>query len=336
MDKSYQKKKMTDIARIAAVSESTVSRALNNSPLVSKDTRERIQTIAREHNYVINKQAQNLRLQSSRTILVVLPGDHEPLQSVSDPFFMEIIGSVADALSAADYDLLLSKVHSDDWRQRVESRNFVDGIIFIGQSDIHDQLNEFSKVSHVPIVVWGAEMQQQNYITVGANNREGGRLATQRLIDKGRENIVFLGDKRLPEVGPRHEGYLEALRGAGLKVSRELTVQSGFSPISGRTAMLDLVASGVEFDAIFAASDVLASCAISVLAEAGRPVPERVAVVGFDDVAVSELMSPSLTTINQNIYQGGRQLVDSLFALIRGEAANNVQLTPKLVVRGSA
>lgn len=327
------KKKMSDIARLAGVSESTVSRALSNSPLINVETRERIQALAKEHNYTINKQAQNLRLQSSRTVSVVIPIDHDPRQHVSDPFFMELLGAIADALTEADYDLLLSRVHTKDWRNRVASHSYVDGLVVIGQSNLHSDINDFAEHNELPMVVWGAQLDDQKYISVGTDNRLGGRLATEHLLACGRKKIVFLGDPALPEVALRYAGFCAALAAANLPLDANRVRPCSFTQESAEAAMTELLNSGVEFDSIFAASDVLASVAIKYLAANRLAVPGQVAVVGFDDISIARHMAPALTTISQGIYQGGHALVDNLFRQMRGEPVASQVLTPQLVVR---
>ncbi len=330
------KKKMSDIARLAGVSESTVSRALSGSSLINAKTRERIQAIAKEHNYTINKQAQNLRLQSSRTISVIIPIDHEPRQHVSDPFFLELLGAIADALTEADYDLLLSRVHTRDWRKRVASHSYVDGLVIIGQSNVHDDINDFAEQNVLPLVVWGAKLANQKYISIGTDNFLGGKLAVEHLVSRKRKRILFLGDPNLPEVGLRHEGYRAAILSAGFAYEPDLVVPCSFSPDSAAQALETVLQGNTVFDGIFAASDVIASIAMKKLAAMGRRIPDDVAIVGFDDISIAQHMAPSLTTVSQSIYQSGKLLVDNLFQQIREEPAYSEILTPHLVVRESS
>lgn len=331
-----KKKKMSDIARLAGVSESTVSRALADSPLINEKTRERIKAIAREHNYAINKQAQNLRLRSSRTVSVIIPIDHEPRQHVSDPFFLELIGAIADALTEADYDLLLSRVHRQDWQSKVASHSYVDGLVIIGQSDLHSQINEFARQQDIPLVVWGAKLPEQHYVSVGTDNRVGGRLAAEHLLARGCRRILYLGDIELPEVALRYEGFCEAHAKAGVPLVPELLVPCSFARESAEQAMSEVVEGPLVFDAVAAASDVLAAVAIKHLWSRGRAGDAPPLVVGFDDISMARHMAPALTTVSQNIYQAGFALVDNLFRQMRGEPAESEVLAPHLVVRSSA
>lgn len=334
--KNRNKQKMSDIARLAGVSESTVSRALSDSPLINEKTRARIQSIARDEQYYINRQAQNLRLQSSKTVLVAIPLDHNPRQPISDPFIMELLSSVADALMAVGFEILLTRVNRQDWRDRVASHSYLKGLIIVGQSLLHDDINEFANSSDLPMVVWGAHLPRQNYITVGTDNREGGVMACEHLLRRGRRRVVFLGDSSLPEVRHRHEGYVQAHVSMGLQPDPALTIACAFDRLCAEQKMIELMASKIPFDAIFAASDVLAQEAIRHVTAQGLQVPQDIAIVGYDDTALSRYMAPSLTTVSQEIYLGGQRLVDCLLRQFRGDQVSSEQYSPSLEIRVSA
>jgi len=327
--------KMSDIARIAGVSESTVSRALADNPAINIETRKKIREIAKKHNYAINKQARNLRLQSSQSISVIIPVDHAPGQQVSDPFFLELLGAIADAVTEANYDLLLSRVHKNDWRQRVAGHSHADGLVIIGQSDLHEDINDFAENSSLPMVVWGAQLPDQKYITVGCDNRLGGELATKHLLSGGRKKILFLGDPETPEVSLRHKGYKNALAQAGVSYEPSLTSPCSFVSETAERVMESVISSELNFDAVFASSDVLASVVIKHLSSAGKAVPGEVSVIGFDDISVASFMSPALSTVSQSIALAGRTIVDNLFRQIRGEKTTSEVLSPSLIKRAS-
>ena len=334
---SDRRLQMQDIARLAGVSTSTVSRALSHSTLVNKETRTRIAELARSHNYSINIGARNLRLQHSRTVAVVVPYDARTRQHISDPFFVSMLGSLADALTAQGYDMLLSRVDAErlDLVAELEASGRAIGVILIGQWHHHDQLNQLA-VRKVPLVVWGARLPRQIYCTVGSDNITGGLLATQHLIETGRRRIAFFGDPDLPEIGQRYEGYQRALKQNGIPFDTRLVVSAEFSEGSSRRAVDALVEQKVAFDGVFASSDLLAMRAIGALREKGLLVPRDVGVVGYDDIELSQYFHPSLTTIRQPIIKGGEALVEALLALIADKPPRSEVLPTELVVRESS
>ncbi len=328
---------MTDIARLAGVSVSTVSRALNGSTLINAETRERIGQLARSLNYSINLGAQNLRLQKNQTIAVVVPYDAQARQHISDPFFLSIVGAIADALTDRGYDMLLSRVDAErlDSAATLYDSGKAIGLIIIGQWRHHDQLNDMA-ARKVPVVVWGGQLPQQLYCSVGGDNVAGGLQATRHLLQRGCRRIAFVGDARLPEVDLRHQGYRQALAEAGSQPDPALVLPVPFEIIAARAAMDQLCASGTSFDGVFACSDLLALQAVQALRAAGRQVPADVAVVGYDDMPLATYSDPPLTTVHQPVALAGVELVDALLTLLRGERAAPRVLPVHLVLRDSA
>ncbi|HEX7688954.1 MAG TPA: LacI family DNA-binding transcriptional regulator [Burkholderiaceae bacterium] len=328
---------MADIARLAGVSVATVSRALNGSKLISPETRERIAALARSMNYTINVGAQNLRLRQNRAIAVIVPFDPDTRQSLSDPFFLSLIGSIADALTARGLEMLLSRAPVGDLEQATQcvDAGRASGIILIGQWHLHQHLNEMAR-RRVPFVVWGAKMRRQDYATVGGDNRRGGELATAHLLRTGARRIAFLGDDGLPEIGERLEGYLLAHEKAGARPVATLRRATPFVQSRIVADVEDLVTNGHRFDALFAASDLMALTAVGTLQRLGRRVPEEVQVVGYDDIPLAAFFHPALTTVRQPIAQAGEELVDSLLAQLEGAAPACRLLATELVVRESS
>jgi DNA-binding LacI/PurR family transcriptional regulator len=328
---------MADIARLAGVSVSTVSRALAGSALVNEATRTRVAELARSLNYTINVGAQNLRLKQNRTIAVNVPYDPATRQHLSDPFFLSLIGSLADALTDRGYEMLLSRVDAE--RLDLAAQSYLTGraagIVLVGQWHHHDQLNEMA-LRGVPFVVWGAQLPGQRYATVGSDNQQGGRLATAHLLAQGAKQVAFLGDPELPEVGLRHQGYLQALREAGLAVNPALCRPAPFVREEIEREVEALCQQGVAFDGLFAASDLMAMTAISTLRRLGRQVPENVIVAGYDDIELAAHFHPALTTVRQPIAAAGEQLVSSLLLQLDGQQPQPCLLPTDLVARESS
>jgi DNA-binding LacI/PurR family transcriptional regulator len=327
---------ITDIARLAGVSVSTVSRALAGNPLISEKTRERIQEIARDTGFSLNPLASSLRSKQSRTISVIITLVHEKTQHLYDPFWMTMLAHLAETLTDMGYEMLLSKtsVHAEGWIERTRRMQRPAAIILIGQSREHAAIEAAARAG-CPVVVWGARMEPQSYPTVGTDNKGGGALAARHLIERGYRRIAFLGDRTLPEIAQRYEGYRAALNEAGIALDPRLTVTSGFDPDHALAAAQALIAGEAQFDAVMAASDVIAISAMHALAAAGRSVPDEVGVVGFDDIQMAAFTTPSLTTIRQDIAGGARLLVENAASVIAGRAVESVEMPGRLMVRQS-
>lgn len=327
---------MAEVARRAGVSLSTVSRALAGSPAISEKTRRVVRAAAEQLDYRVDAAGSSLRTGLTRTVGVVIPLSHAANQSFSDPFFLEILGAVADELSACGYSMLLAKVTDDptDWIRHVVRGRRADGVIVIGQSLYHESLNRHA--AEFPTVVWGARIPGQKYVSIGSDNEAGGHDATSHLLAQGCRRIVFLGDPAAPEVAARLRGHLRALSEARVETPPNLQIPVRFGSDTAYHAVGGLLSTDVEFDGVIASSDVFAIGAMRALAERGRRVPADVAVVGFDDIPFAAHTMPPLTTIRQDCRAGARLLVESLLRIIRHERSTTVVIPTQLVVRASS
>jgi DNA-binding LacI/PurR family transcriptional regulator len=334
---SREKVQMADIARLAGVSVSTVSRALAGSTLINEATRTRVADLAQSLNYTINVGAQNLRLRQNRTIAVIVPFDPATRQHLSDPFFLSLIGSLADALTHRGYEMLLARVDASrlDHAALPYQTGRAAGIVLVGQWHHHDQLNSMA-VQGVPFMVWGGQLPGQVYGTVGSDNLQGGQLATTHLLSRGAQRVAFFGDPELPEIGLRHQGYLAALQQAGIGPDPQLVRPAPFVPTAIEREVERLVAERARFDAIFAASDLMAMTVISTLRRLHLEVPKDVLVAGYDDIELARHFHPPLTTVRQPIAEAGEVLVEQLLAQLGGARPQSRLLETALQVRESS
>ena len=328
--------RMSDIADLAGVAKSTVSRALADSDQVSESTKARIRDIARQHNYRPNVTAQHLRSRQTRTIKVMVPIGAAGVPHFTDPFVMDLLASIADTLSDRDYNMLLSKVA---FSSREQMRNaFVarseEGIIVIGQRRFHEALNDIADADK-PLVVWGAQFPDQRYVSVGSDNIGGARVAVRHLIKLGRTRIAFLGDVNMAEPGLRHEGYKIELEAAGIPYDSSLIITTPYDRLSAYTEMSRRIDNGIDFDAVFGTSDVVAMSTIAALHDHGVSVPNDVSVVGYDDITLASYFSPALTTVRQDIMGSGAVLVDKILRLAAGEDVQSRVMPTELMVRQS-
>ncbi len=330
-----------DIAALAGVSQPTVSRALRGSPTVSEATRARVIEAAASLNYTVDKNASNLRRQSSHTLALLFFEDPTPDDSLINPFFLSMLGSITRTCAAHGYDLLTSfQQLSDNWHTDYEDSRKADGIILLGYGDYLEFLPKLEALVRqgTHFVLWGSSRGGQLGPVVGSDNAQGGMDAARHLIACGRRRIAFLGTATLqsPEVLERWRGYAAALAQADLDVDPALRVDAITTEDAGYAAARELIARGQPFDAIFAASDLIAIGALRALAQAGLGVPDDVAVVGFDDLPAASLANPPLTTMAQDPRAAGRALVETLLAGLGGEPAESQVLPVRLVERRSS
>ncbi len=328
--------RLEDLAELAQVSTATVSRALNDSPLVREETKRRIWTLARQHHYPFRPQMPAILSGASATIAIAIPTPLGKSDSAADPFFMELIGGLGEAARDAECDLIISHVtpkNMDDLSEIIESSR-AEGVIFLGQSFLHERFNRLAQTQS-RFVVWGAELPGQRYCSVGSDNIRGGRRATSHLLRLGRKRVAFFGDTEAPEIMQRYSGYLEALKEAGAPVDIDLVAPVHFAVESAEDAVERLIAQDVQFDAIFGASDLIALGAIRGLIRHGRRVPDDVSVVGYDDVLLARYSHPALTTISQDMAKAGRLLVSKLLNSKSGRDIQSERLPTDLIVRES-
>ncbi len=330
-----------DIAYLAGVSQPTVSRALRGSPMVSEQTRMRIEAIARQLNYKVDKNASSLRKRRSDTLALLFFEDPTADESLINPFFVAMLGSITRHAKRAGFDLLVSfQQLSDDWHVDYEDSHKADGIILLGYGDYEVYRSRLLALDAqgTHFVRWGPVDAGQPGTTIGSDNVEGGRLAADHLIARGRRHIAFLGHAsgRFPEFLGRYRGVEQALKDAGLASNPGLQIDAITTEDAGAEAALTLIETGLRFDSIVAASDLIAIGAIRALASRGLSVPGDIAVVGFDDIPAASTSTPPLTTVVQDTQRAGQLLVEAVISQLLGKPVGSQMLPTRLMVRKSS
>ncbi len=263
-----------EVAQVAQVSQATVSRALRDSPLVKPETRARIQEIARELHYRTDRNAAGLRTRRSRTLALLL-FEELPDEAQINPFFLSMIGHIARAAARRSFDLLMSfQQLSEDWHTDYELSNRADGMILLGYGNY---LNYAERLRHLAetdshFVIWGPVVESQPGHYVCCDNVLGARLAAEHLIRQGRKRIAFAGAATAgsPEFQLRHRGFAEVLDAAGLARLPPLHTEAQSLEAEGYRSGIELIDAGIPFDAVFAASDLIAMGVIHALQDRGR------------------------------------------------------------------
>lgn len=328
-------KTIADIAKVAGVSKSTVSRALNDNPLISRKTREKIKAIARKHRFSAHQGARCLSQGRSDIIALVTPQTYNQEHYINDPYFIELLKGITMTVGEYGYDLLLFQPRGDlssEIRHYIESKR-ADGIIILACWDFK-ALKEIQE--QVPVIVCGSN-DSDSLNSVDCDNRLGGCLATGHLISLKRKQIAFLGGQaEAREVTLRYAGYQDALREAGRKEDRSLVVFGDYTSQSGNGMMTRLLEKNPDIDAVCACSDLMAIGAMEAIRKSGRSVGTDVAVVGFDDIPMAAYCSPPLTTIAQDIIKIGEILIHNLVRYLQDGAISKTIVPVRLVVRESA
>ncbi|MEV6600645.1 LacI family DNA-binding transcriptional regulator [Actinoplanes sp. NPDC051346] len=327
------------VARRAGVSRATVSRVVNGSTTVAVAIRDAVQQAVEELGYVPNLAARSLVTQRTESIALILPETASRVFS-DDLFFPAVIRGVSAELEAADKQLVLMMASSTAGHDRVEryaTAGHVDGVMFASMHGT-DPLPGALARRGIPVVCSGRPMTPAALAVpyVDVDHIGGVAAAVRHLLGLGRRRIATVAGPQDMVAGiDRLTGYRTALAEAGLS---EHVAAGDFTRESGIHAMRRLLAEDPDLDAVFVASDMMAHGALQALKEAGRRVPEDVAVIGFDDVEISRLSDPPLTTVRQPIVDMGRTMARQLLGLVGGntDVPAAVVLPTELVVRASA
>jgi DNA-binding LacI/PurR family transcriptional regulator len=327
------------VASLAGVSRATVSRVVNGSPRVSTDVRVAVEAAIAQLGYVPNRAARSLVTRRSGSFGLVIT---EPTGRLfSDPFFPRVLRGVSLELTARDLQLVLLMPNSPaDVRRTGDylSAGHVDGAILVslhGDDPLPSRLSQ----AGIPLVLVGRPPRGVSASYVDVDNRQGARSAVEHLIAGGRRVIATIsGPSDMPAGIDRLAGYRDALAEAGLPADSQLEGRGDFTQVGGVEAMTRLLAARPDIDGVFAASDLMAAGALSVLAAQGRRVPKDVAIVGYDDSPVATSTNPQLTSVHQPIEEMGREVARLLVEAVEGtdRVIRRVILATDLVKRASS
>lgn len=325
------------VAAEAGVSRSTVSRVVNGSSKVRADVVDIVQAAIERLNYVPNRAARSLVNSQTMAIALVIPEDTG--RFFGDPYFAAIVQGLARGLEPSDYVLnlqLASQSNPSRKTVRYLTGGNVDGAFVVSHHAGDNFLTDLG--TSLPIVFGGRPLSRGDAPSyfVDVDNDAAAAMGTQFLIDRGRTRIgTIAGPPDMPAGIDRTAGWVRALERAGL--GRERLVHGDFSQASGARGMRELLTRHPDLDAVFVASDLMATGAVSVLLEEGVRVPEDVAVVGFDDSPAATTGVIPLTTVHQPSESQGKKMAEMMLALLRGEPVEPECIMPThMVVRASA
>ena len=329
-----------DLAAFAGVSQSTVSRVLNQSALVSPDVRQRVLDAAEKLHYKIDANAQRLRSSKIQTLALLVLEDMENRDGNINPFFLPMLGSIVKSATEKGYELVIAlQSESNAWGTNYSLSRPAEGIIFLGSKDLETYAQRYRGHDRDADnwVIWGLNGTSDGKACVVSDNEGGVYDAVRHLVGLGRRRIAYIGklDSQHWEFAERLEGYRRALRDSGITEDPLLEIDSQLTLEDGVEAAARLMASKVPFDAVFASTDMLALGAMRHMLSQGLRIPADVSVMGFDDLWVSNATWPPLSTVRQNTLLAGRILVDSVAALIEGEAVATTRIPTELVIRDS-
>lgn len=325
---------MGDIARLANVSKPTVSRVLNGSPLVTKETSDRVLEVARANGYAVNRNAQKLRQTRTDTIAVVLDFGSHRGGRIADPFIFELLAGISEALSVRNQDLLLSPPGLTDAKSCLDllTARAADGFVFLGQGGREPMLNELAR-SGAPFVVWGAVDPTDAYCAVGSDNALGGRLAGELFVERGASSWLFVGDTDHKELRMRYDGMCAVAANAPTQVTVDHLCVEHMAYASSFTRATAFLEDHPVPDAVFAFSDTAAMAVISAFREAGHVAPRDYSLVGYNDIPPAGHFTPAITTIEQETHIAGAILVEKLMQQLDGGRAKSTLLPTRLIIR---
>jgi LacI family transcriptional regulator len=326
---------MKDIAKLAGVSTSTVSHAINKTRFVSEEIAERVNLAAKELNYTPSALARSLKMNRTRTLGMLVT-------TSTNPFFGEVVKGVERSCYNQNYNLILCNTEGDIDRMKASIDTLlqkrVDGLILMCSTLEGERIEIFDQYPNIPIVVmdWGPIHFHSDKIQ--DNSFLGGYLAAKHLIDNGHTEIgCVTGPLQRHQAKMRFDGFKKALEESELKLIPEWIIEADFECNGGAQAFDALQSTQSLPSAVFVCNDMMSMGFINRASEKGLAIPQDISVIGYDDIHIAKFMNPALTTIHQPKYRLGKAAVETLLAKIEktSDTPEVVQLEPTLVERNS-
>ena len=328
--------KISDIAAKLNISSSTISRALSNPNLVAKKTRKFILKEVNKLKYIPNIHARNLRTKSSKTIIFLV-------RDIDNPFYFEIFRGIEKVAKKIGYSVLMGSTDNDlkkeiDFFNMVKS-NQVDGMILMTGRLPSRKVFSLNELKQMPIILSLEDIPGVNFNSITIDNYQASKEATNYLIKLGHKKIAHiaspLSETRIGIL--RRDGYIDALKESGIKINSKFEFIGDYTVESGVAACKQLFKNANVPTAIFCSNDEMAYGAINQLRRMKISVPNKVAVIGFDDLPMSKSFYPPLSTIYQPRFQIGEKSMELLFEKIKikKNKIDNIKLKTKLIIRES-
>lgn len=318
---------LKDVAAKSGLTVTTVSRVLNNRGYISDSTREKVYEAMKELNYRPNEVARSLSKKTTNTIGVIVP-------HIRHPYFAEMVSNLENSAEKRGYKIILCNSHGKEHKEReyleMCTSNRVAGIILFSAGVAVEEFTGFD----IPLITV-ERFVENGTAAVECDNKEGGCLAAKHLIDCGCKNLIHLSgvmENAMP-ADDRAKGFIEVCEACGINHKEISTNLGQYNSLDYREMLEKTFANNQDFDGVFASSDLIAIQAIQVLNKMGKRVPEDVQVVGFDDVYISQLTIPPLTTIHQPIKEMSAMAIDILIDAAEGKMVAKRSLLPVSLVK---
>lgn len=314
-----------DVAKLAKVSPATVSRVMNGTANVDEDKKRRVEAAIKETGFVPNEVARSLFKKSAKLIGLILP-------SIENPFFAQLAGAIEKTADKYGYRLVLCNTGSSVEKERAALQMLIsmnaDGIIL---TTSNYEIREFTETCNIPVIVTDRIFSGGDKLKyVHCNHYQGGRMAAEHLISCGCKSIVCIkGPQEISSAKERYEGYRDVCVEKGIK---EQTMDSAYDFEDGLRVTAQILECFSDVDGIIACNDMVAISAYKQLHRKGIKVPEHIKLIGFDDIAMSKLMTPALTTISQPVEEIGAKAAE-LIILKDEKAKQEYIFEAKLVER---